>query len=83
MNTWLMDTGPLVALLVGSDSQHLWSVEQTRHTPTTVLTCDAVLSEALFLLKRARHNTEFSGLSQTWTAILVSGRSLAVARSQL
>jgi uncharacterized protein len=58
MNTWLMDTGPLVALLVGSDSQHLWAVEQTRHAPTTVLTCDAVISETLFLLKRARHNTD-------------------------
>ena len=58
MKTWLADAGPLVAPLVRSDSQHEWSVEQTKHAPTTALTCDAVISEALFLLKRAKHNTD-------------------------
>jgi len=52
LKTWLIDTGPLVALLVGDDSQHVWAVEQSRHAPATVLTCEAVISEALFLLKR-------------------------------
>jgi predicted nucleic acid-binding protein len=52
-----MDTGPLVALLVGSDSQHIWAVETSKRAPPTVLTCDAVVSEALFLLKRGGHDT--------------------------
>jgi uncharacterized protein len=55
---WLIDTGPLVALLVGDDAQHAWAVEQSKHAPATVLTCDAVISEALFLLKRDGHNAD-------------------------
>lgn len=57
MKLWLVDTGPLVALLVGDDTQHTWSVEQSKDAPATVLTCDAVISEALFLLKREGHDT--------------------------
>ena len=52
MSPWLIDTGPIVALLVGDDSQHAWAIEQSKHAPATVLTCEAVISEALFLLKR-------------------------------
>ncbi len=55
---WLIDTGPLVALLVATDAQHRWAVEQLRLSPATVLTCDAVISEALFLLKREGHNCD-------------------------
>lgn len=58
MKTWLVDTGPLVALLVGDDRQHEWAVEQSKHAPATVLTCDAVISEALFLLKRDGHDED-------------------------
>jgi predicted nucleic acid-binding protein len=58
VTTWLVDTGPLVALLVGDDRQHAWAVEQSKHAPATVLTCDAVISEALFLLKREGHDTD-------------------------
>ncbi|MGQ0834089.1 MAG: type II toxin-antitoxin system VapC family toxin [Gammaproteobacteria bacterium] len=57
MKLWLVDTGPLVALLVGDDTQHAWSVEQSKDAPATVLTCDAVISEVLFLLKREGHDT--------------------------
>ena len=53
--TWLIDTGPLVALLVRTDSEHEWAVEALKRAPPTVLTCDAVISEAVFLLKRAGH----------------------------
>lgn len=56
--TWLIDTGPLVALLAGDDHHHAWAVEQSRHAPPTVLTCDAVISEALFLLKRDGRDTD-------------------------
>lgn len=58
MKPWLIDTGPLVALLVRDDSQHLWAVEASRQAPATVLTCEAVISEALFLLKRGGHKTD-------------------------
>jgi predicted nucleic acid-binding protein len=53
-----VDTGPLVALLVGDDNQHAWAVEQSKQAPSTVLTCEAVVSEALFLLKRDRHDAD-------------------------
>jgi predicted nucleic acid-binding protein len=56
VKTWLIDTGPLVALLVGDDSQHAWAVEEAKHAPATVLTCEAVISEVLFLLKRDGHD---------------------------
>jgi predicted nucleic acid-binding protein len=58
VKTWLVDTGPLVALLVADDLQHAWTVEQSKDAPATVLTCDAVISEALFLLKREGHNID-------------------------
>jgi predicted nucleic acid-binding protein len=58
VKTWLLDTGPLVALLVGNDSQHGWAVEQSKHAPATVLTCEAVISEALYLLKREAHDCD-------------------------
>lgn len=58
MKTWLVDTGPIVALLAADDDQHAWAVEQCRSAPATVLTCDAVISEALFLLKRGGHDAD-------------------------
>ena len=54
MKVWLVDTGPLVALLARNDSQHGWAVETAKRAPATVLTCDAEVSEAQFLLNRAR-----------------------------
>jgi predicted nucleic acid-binding protein len=50
-----MDTGPLVALLTRTDLKHAWAVETLKRAPATVLTCDAVISETLFLLRRAGH----------------------------
>jgi predicted nucleic acid-binding protein len=58
MRPWLIDTGPLVALLARNDAQHDWAVDVSKQAPPTVLTCDAVISEALFLLKRAGHKTD-------------------------
>lgn len=57
MKTWLIDTGPLVALLVADDHRHDWAIEESKHAPATVLTCDAVISEALFLLKREGYDS--------------------------
>lgn len=46
-----------MALLAGDDNEHAWAVETSQRAPAIVLTCDAVISEALFLLKRAGHDT--------------------------
>ena len=52
MKTWIVDAGPLVALLSPNDHQNGWALEQSQAAPPLVLTCDAVISEACFLLKR-------------------------------
>jgi predicted nucleic acid-binding protein len=52
VKTWIVDAGPLVALLSPNDYQNGWAAEQAQAAPTAVLTCDAVISEACFLLKR-------------------------------
>lgn len=48
----ILDTGVLVALLNRRDSYHSWSVAQWKQVKSPALTCDAVISEACFLLKR-------------------------------
>jgi predicted nucleic acid-binding protein len=49
----LLDTGPWVALLSRSDTHHKWAVEQFRHLPPPMLSCEAVVAETCFLLKRS------------------------------
>lgn len=52
MKSWIVDTGPLIALLEEAEQDHAWVVETVRSAPLPLLTCDAVLTEACFLLKR-------------------------------
>jgi predicted nucleic acid-binding protein len=47
----LLDTGPLVALLDRGDAHHDWAVEQWSRAKGPLPTCEAVLSEACFLLR--------------------------------
>ncbi len=47
----LLDTGPLVAAIDRRDRFHDWAVEQWGHVAPPALTCEAVLSEACFLLR--------------------------------
>ena len=49
----LLDTGPLVALLSGRDKYHPWARLQWSQIVPPLLTCEAVLSEACFLLRAA------------------------------
>ncbi len=49
----LIDSGPLVALLNRRDAWHEWTVEQVTSAEPPLLTCESVLSEALFLLRKA------------------------------
>ena len=49
----LLDTGPWVALLSCNDTHHKWAVEQFRRLPPPLLSCEAVVAETCFLLKRS------------------------------
>ena len=48
----LLDTGPLVSFLATGVRYHKWAVEQWKRLPPPLLTCEPVLTEAAFLLKR-------------------------------
>jgi len=54
----LVDTGPLVAFLNARDEHHKWTVEQFADVQPPLLTCEAVLSEAFFLLRKHSSATE-------------------------
>lgn len=46
----LIDTGPIVAVLIAKDQHHRWVREQFSLLPPPLFTCEAVLSEAQFLV---------------------------------
>ncbi len=47
----VLDTGPLVAMLDRNDSWHQWAGDQIRYLTAPMLTCEAVVSESIFLLR--------------------------------
>jgi predicted nucleic acid-binding protein len=47
----ILDTGPLVAFLNGRDRHHEWAMLQWAQIDPPLLTCEAVLSEACFVLR--------------------------------
>lgn len=51
----IFDTGPLVAFLSEKDIHHHWVTQQMAKIQTPLLTCEAVISEACFLLNRNSH----------------------------
>lgn len=51
----LLDTGPLVSFLAAGLRHHAWAVEQWKRLRPPLLTCEPVLTEAAFLLKREGH----------------------------
>lgn len=51
MKAVIVDTGPLVAFLNRRDRHHSWAVEQFGSLPPPLLTCEAVLSEAAYLVR--------------------------------
>ena len=51
MTAWLLDTGPLVAFFDRSDADHEWAKQQWAQAPVPMLTCEAVLAEAAYLLQ--------------------------------
>jgi uncharacterized protein len=50
MTAWLLDTGPLVAFFDRSEACHGWAKEHWARAPLPLLTCEAVLAEAAYLL---------------------------------
>jgi predicted nucleic acid-binding protein len=47
----ICDTGPLVAYLNRNDPHHSWSVAAMRQVRPPVMTCEAVLTEAVYFLR--------------------------------
>jgi predicted nucleic acid-binding protein len=54
----LLDTGPLVSFLASGLRHHSWAVEQWKRLPPPLLTCEPVLTEAAFLLKRENRDAD-------------------------
>jgi len=54
----LLDTGPLVSFLGSGLEYHEWAVEQWKRLRPPLLTCEPVLTEAAFLLKREGRDTD-------------------------
>lgn len=48
----LIDTGPIVALLISRDQHHAWSKAEWGRLKPPFLTCEAVLSEAQHIVRR-------------------------------
>ena len=48
----LLDTGPLVSFLAAGLEHHEWATEEWKRLRPPLLTCEPVLTEAAFLLKR-------------------------------
>ena len=54
----LLDTGPLVSFLASGLRHHAWAVEQWKRLRPPLLTCEPVLTEAAFLLRREGHEAD-------------------------
>lgn len=63
----LIDTGPLVAFLNRRDRFHRWATAQLAEVAAPVVTCEAVLWEACFLLR------QFTGGSQAVLELVSRG----------
>jgi uncharacterized protein len=48
----LIDTGPLIAYLNPNDTHHVWAVKILSDVDLPLLSCEAVIAEAYFLLRR-------------------------------
>jgi uncharacterized protein len=81
-NRVIIDTGPLVAFLVKEEAHHPWVMEQFQHLAAPFLTCEAVLTEAFFLVRKLpRGKAMFfalinSGLLEIDFSIIAQGPAL-------
>jgi len=51
---YVIDTGPIVALLNSDEEHHAWAAAQIKEHRAPFSTCEAVLSEAFHLLEQTR-----------------------------
>lgn len=51
----LLDTGPLVAFLSAGDQHHAWAADAFDALTGRLISCEAVISEASFVLARDRY----------------------------
>lgn len=51
----LIDTGPLVAFLSAGDQHHEWAADAFDGLTGRLISCESVISEASFVVARARH----------------------------
>lgn len=58
VTSYLLDAGPLVALLNRRDAHHAWAQRVLDTLDAPLVTCEAVLSEAWFLLRRSGADPE-------------------------
>ena len=58
MSEIIVDSGPLVALLVKTDNHHAWTVDRLRELRPPFLTCEPVLAEVAHLVARVRNGIE-------------------------
>ncbi len=58
MREIIVDTGPLVALLNARDEHHAWARATMQTLQPPMLTCEAVLTEAAFLVRKLRGGPE-------------------------
>lgn len=49
----VVDTGPIVALLDADEARHRWTLSRLEELQPPLLTCEAVLTEATYLIARA------------------------------
>jgi uncharacterized protein len=54
----ILDTGPLVAAINHQDAYYDWVMEQFKILPYPLFTCEAVITEAGFLLRRRTGNID-------------------------
>jgi predicted nucleic acid-binding protein len=72
MTAAIADTGPIVALLDRTDAHHAWALHTFKALRSPLLTCEAVLAEAYYLLSR-------SGTARTTLAELYSRGIIRIA----
>lgn len=54
----VLDAGPLVGFVDRRDPYHNWCVEELKRLQPPFLTCEAVISESLFLLEDVPHGSD-------------------------
>ena len=78
----LLDTGPLVAFLDESEEHHAWASAQFALVAAPLITCEAVLTEAFYLLRH--HKRAFDKLGE-WvrSGVIETGFSLTASRDRV